>query len=379
MDTTRISIGERVKKSFQNPYGWENVDSIPFNEVCILVLGGNGTNSDEKANGYTKSIENLLEERSLRKGVGIYAIVYHVKPIAEEPLGAYLIHKRNREALFEKHNRKIKKEAGSQERALAEKFKNRFGDHVLDSDYREIENPAYIQDLFDKVLLKRISDNGKKRSVAEACSLVRKLNIVTHCHGAYVFLKLEELMQKTMKELKYTDEEMSQIQKQLLCVSHGPYAPLGVSKSTMISFGSALDNQVFHQNNFHLQIQKMADEGKLKFSYFSKEKGELFLAPSITPDKDKAIEHVFFDYIYPRYDLTKDGYHILEFSSNAIIGGVKSALAEEPLPNVKTLVCGGKAENESLFDEAEKNGREVYQSMVSDLRFKAFQKQQNFR
>lgn len=79
-------------------------------------------------------------------------------------------------------------------------------------------NPQYVDSLFEKAILPRISSlNGKEKlSVEEACKRIRKLNIVAHCHGAYVALKLEEKMQAKMNELGYSNEERKQIQSQML-------------------------------------------------------------------------------------------------------------------------------------------------------------------
>ena len=57
MRKTYISIGQRVEKTLRNPDGWKRADFIDENEVCVLVLGGNGTDDDKKANGYAKHAE----------------------------------------------------------------------------------------------------------------------------------------------------------------------------------------------------------------------------------------------------------------------------------------------------------------------------------
>ena len=152
-------------------------------------------------------------------------------------------------------------------------------------------HPRYVDDLFDKALLNRISDkNGKRLSTDEACAKIRKLTIVAHCHGAYTFLKLEEKMQKKMQELGYSAEERAKIQHEMLCVAHAPYAPLGVSKSTMISFASAQDLKINHHNNFETEIRAMSKNNEVMLSYFPGKQGELFLTPSMGEDVE---EHNF--------------------------------------------------------------------------------------
>ena len=67
-------------------------------------------------------------------------------------------------------------------------------DEIVQEATADEYNPQYVDGLFEKAILPRISSlNGKEKlSVEEACKRIRKLNIVTHCHGAYVALKLEE-------------------------------------------------------------------------------------------------------------------------------------------------------------------------------------------
>ena len=76
------------------------------------------------------------------------------------------------------------------------KAQSLYGSNVLDESNPEISNPRYIENLFDKTLLYRISDHDKRLPLEEACKRVQNMKIIAHCHGAYVFLKLEELTQK---------------------------------------------------------------------------------------------------------------------------------------------------------------------------------------
>ena len=73
---------------------------------------------------------------------------------------------------------------------------------------------------------------------------IRNLTVFAHCHGAYVFLKLEEMMQDKMKELGYTADERNIIQKQLFCVAYAPLTPVGINKSNVINFASAWDDAI---------------------------------------------------------------------------------------------------------------------------------------
>ena len=125
-------------------------------------------------------------------------------------------------------------------------------DKILSKATEEEYNPTYVDDLFKKVILPRITlHNGKgKLSTEEACQRIRKLNIVAHCHGGYTALKLEEKMQEAMTLIGYNNDERKKIQSQLLVVAHAPACALGVSKSQFVSFKSVYDSNTPLKNNF---------------------------------------------------------------------------------------------------------------------------------
>ncbi len=369
---TYIRIVQKVEESPRYEHGRKRVDFIDENETCVLVLGGNGTNSDDRANGYAKYVDELLRWRDAKEGVNIYSVVYCDDVSEEEYFVPALIQKQSREVLLEKYGRKEKYALSVKQKEFIRKAKELYGPHVLDSTNKEISDPEYIERLFEKTLLYRISENGERLSFEEACRRVRKLNVVTHCHGAYVFLKLEEMMQKKMKELGYSKKEAEVIQKQLLCVSYAPYAPLGVSKSTMISFGSVEDDMVWHQNAFHQDLKALNVFGTIKLSYFEKKQGEVFVVSHLKKEKKEGAEHNFPNYILPNVNLENDAKIMVRLSQNAIVNGVKGALEERPLDDVKTLVSSKDRKFEEKFDEAKKNGQDLYAQILKDVRISRF-------
>ena len=367
MPKTYINIGQRVKKNAQNVYGWKKVDFIDDNETCVLVLGGNGTITAAASNGYAKHIEKLLERFELNNKVNIYAITYLSDASEEEKFAPFLFQKKSRELLLKRYGRKQMLPETQGEKKYILKAQSLYGSNILDETNPEITDPNYVENLFDKTLLYRISDHDKRLPLEEACKRVQNMKIIAHCHGAYVFLKLEELMQKKMQELGYLKKEASIIQKQLFCVAYAPYAPLGVSKSNMISFASASDDKVWHQNNFHKHIKLLQKLGKLKLSYFPGKQGELFVAPSVTVSQQSDQEHQFWDYFDPKYELSKEGLALLKFASNAIVNGLKATLEAKETPGTKELVCLSDDDKKN-FDAATKNGKETYTQIIQSLR-----------
>lgn len=185
-----IEIGMRTDKTEANPYGYVKVASIPEDEVCVLYLGGDGADTDRTANGYAKIIENeILADIDAK--ISVYSIKYN----------------------FDGHKKTVARQISNIKHRAEVLISQAKIDEIVQKATIDEYNPQYVDSLFEKAILPRISSlNGKEKlSVEEACKRIRKLNIVTHCHGAYVALKLEEKMQAKMNELGYSNEERKQI------------------------------------------------------------------------------------------------------------------------------------------------------------------------
>ncbi len=341
-----ISLGQRVGKTENNPFGFKKIDSIQPEEICILYLGGDGTQTDKQANGYLSSTQKLLENNlspeDLSK-VSLYAPVYNFGAWDDR----FLVFNGNlaRTKLMQDYHRNIKISQTLNEDTL---------------------HPRYIDQLFKQAFLPRISDqNGQKLSTDKACRNIRKLNIVAHCHGAYTFLKLEEKMQQKMAELGYSAQDRAKIQRQLLCIAQSPYAPLGVSKSTMISFASVKDDEVSHYNNFETEIRRMSINSNVLFGYFPGKRGELLLVPSMGDGVD---QHNFIGYDYNQQGLSTEGQALTIFIGNAIVNGVKHSIhdSDTPLPSTKELVCGPNKTAQRCFEQLRENGAKMWQIMASN-------------
>ncbi len=334
---SRVEIGERIDKSQENEYGFKIVEDINPDETAVLFLGGSSTKSDSSANGYLSSVEELLKESQITQKVKLYAAIYDFGD--ELDRDAYFNDSMARSKLMEQYHHDVP-------------IEHKFGQASEDTLH-----PRYVEELFVRMFLPKICDeNGQKLSLSEACRKVRKTTVITHCHGAYTFIKIEELMQNKMRELGYTSSEMAKIQHELLCIAHAPFAPLGVAKSTMISFGSADDDMANHYNNFYTQIRSMPDRNVL-FSYFPKERGELILVPSLG---HKVEQHNFIGYDFRQSGLSKDGQAFVSMSANAVIGGIKSSLNNQSLPPVKDLLCGQDGRWDKLFARLEQNGEKMW-------------------
>lgn len=366
-----IEIGKRTDKTEDNPYGYVKVDSIPGDEVCVLCLGGDGTTTDKAANGYAKIIKNeILDEISTETPV--YSIKYD----------------------FDGHNTSLARQIANIKHRTEVLRSNADIEKTLSKATDEEYNPQYVNELFEKAILPRITlHNGKgKLSVDEACKRIRKLNIVTHCHGAYTVLKLEEKMQAAMKELGYSGQDRKKIQSQMLVIAQAPACPLGISKSEFISFKSAYDSFTLKNNFFDSYINSRVCEERgrlfaevskdkegieknkwfdLKACFFAKKQGNLFLIKRKYeweefdgPSPFETLEHnnAHFDGKYK----TKHGRLMDYYAKTILQNGIKNSLQQGdrfvPLPPIEDLILSGNPEmqekEQSAFEKMKQNGKE---------------------
>ncbi|MBR1649028.1 MAG: hypothetical protein IJ689_05455 [Alphaproteobacteria bacterium] len=325
---SQISIHQRVRKTEDNEFGIKNCSQIEKEKPCVLVLGGDGVRNEKTLNGYMGEVYRALEQYDLQEKVNVYGVVYD--------FGEYLNLNAARTKMMEDYCRSVK-------------LKHPLNDETL--------IPKYVKELFAEFICPRIESNGNKIAVNQAMNNMRRLNIFAHCHGAYTAMMLEKMSLQRMKELGYTPEEASKIQKQLLVVAQSPYCPLGQSQSTFISFASAGDFEIEHHNNFEAALRAINEKEEIPLSYFPKEKGELFLVNRM----ELADEHNFWGFTPYAY-MKKDAQNLIELERNALINGLKSSLKNQELPEVKQIVTDG-LNSRCLLQKALANGQKIYHLM----------------
>ena len=373
--TTRAFIGQRVLKTPDNPYGFQLVDCVPFDRPAVLVLTGSGTrersgeeNGHKSANGYLSDVERILKSHGIKDGVDLYALIHHFgrDEYGKEAFDDAMARKKLladhhvpfvEEAFYSQHKPKFSGGKYVLQNSKGQKIEQTLNNETL--------NPTYVDELFDKTFLPRLCDEkGEKLPVEEACRRLRNLTVVAHCHGAYTFLKIEEKMQQKMNDLGYSSRERAQIQKQLLCVACAPEAPLGVSKSTMISFASAADAHLTTDNNF----ARFVRYENFPAAYFPDKHGEVFLAKTYTSKEGRkavigGIEHAFFRFEDEDWH-SKDWMFLFDFFSNAVANGVRGSIEGRPLSSVKDLVCGDDERANGLFEQMKTRGEILWHRMI---------------
>lgn len=378
---SHIIIGQRIEKTPENSYGFKHVGAIPPDEVALLFLGGTGTEvdkgADRSANGYLSTLEEYLKghgleeilqqqgkDTDLKKSIGLYSVIYN--------FGKNI----NGEIVCDKNMARAKLYADHKQYLSSNKEKIKKDIAKLDE---ETKDPHYVDELFEKAFLSRICDEkGKKLPFDEACRRVRNLTVCAHCHGAYTFLKIEEKMQQKMQQLGYSKEERTKIQGQLFCIALAPDAPLGISKSKMISFASVYDKtingNIYQRNNFKnvikgiidYETEKRVDISLTKLAYLSGRRGEVFLVKNLYKEgkENREIEHNFS--INPKYSLTKQGNILFFIAISSIAEGIKSSLKKTPITTTKDLflsIFKNDKRAASTFEILKRNGDILWNNM----------------
>lgn len=351
---SNATIGQRIKKSQNNIYGWKNHSNIPVTKPCVLFFGGNGTKKAKDASSYLRSVEELLIKHNLQD-IPLYGVVYD---FGEENDRNYVFDDdKARKKLMDDYHRNIRKSL---------RLKPTTWFQTSNPINHDTIKPKYIEQIFNIAIRPRIADkNGNKIAVKRAIQSIRNLTIVAHCHGGYTFIKLEEMMQDEMKKLGYSPDEMTMIQKQLVCVAHNPYAPLGVSKSTMVSFCSGIDDAVSHRNQFQRQARILAQKSQTDIlSYFPGKLGEFFLCPEIGKIESNDYEHNLASYYPNEKELTASGKQLYRLEGNTIINSIKSAQSKEFIIDVPTLVSGGNKITLAEIKVFQQNGNKLYKQIL---------------
>ena len=237
-DLSFAFLAERVPQSAEAPYRFNVAQPVKPDETLVLILGGvSGHDNIRGHNGYAKQVDEFLKGCSELKEKSFRVCV----AVCNTRGGDNADIARNEKFL----------------QYIAPEEYQKFCESRRGIELQEFINPMYIQDIFNQAVLPRISaNNGKIRlSRAQALRNIRRLNIVTHCHGAYVALCLDSMMQSKMQELGYSAAEQKEIQRQLMVLNYAGDYPRWVSKSHCIDFESAADDHAKFQSTFKEWLQ----------------------------------------------------------------------------------------------------------------------------
>jgi len=226
-----ISFGERNKKTQENEFGWKEATSLSKDEACLFFLNGDAASTPPSANGISKCLYEIFSDDKdsvVENGVGfhLYSSYYNFTETYDSYKARTIFSCQKKQA------------------------------NIKDSfvETREEALPKYAEDLYKIILKDRVSQEGKKLPVKEACRNVRKVTFLLYCHGTYAFLKMEEILENNLKELGYSTKERELIEKNLFAVScASPVVPQGITKTSLVSIFSLADRFVEENNGSRLK------------------------------------------------------------------------------------------------------------------------------
>lgn len=365
-DISYAFLAERTETTPDSPYRIKPADKIKPEETMVLFLGGSGGAGDNIRgyNAYLKKTDEFIKKHSELKGKPVRVCV------AVCNFGRY-------------HNDKIAKYYENW-RLINHKHYEKCISNLEGIRRQEMLEPQYIQDIFDVAILPRISsNNGQTRlNQAKAVCNIRKLNLVTHCHGAYVAMQLEKLLNGKMTELGYSRSEQLQLKKNLFSINYAPNCMSSLGTNTaFVSIESAMDGhnelKTYFQEYLHMthkdfgvcciplyntkalicaQIDKAGIEGNPPRQWVCKkinEDGDFFAEIAKAhkeavandfkePEEDNRVDEHSFLGFSPKEEMSKCGKKMQHFANNLLKNAIKNSLAQTeekyiPLPPIQDL------------------------------------------
>ena len=67
---------------------WKLVNTVPYNQPCVVYLGGDGTDDEQKAQHYAKEVRQEIM-RTLGRKVPVYSVFYDIPDELKEPARQY--------------------------------------------------------------------------------------------------------------------------------------------------------------------------------------------------------------------------------------------------------------------------------------------------
>ena len=465
--TTKIKMLRRSNQTMDQEHHIEVANGVPADEVCIVYIGGNGTVDqiypEEKtalqvANGDAKRIRQEIVKPFFNDAMGVdipvYAIAYDFDGDYDSEVEMrHDIHKNVLEINEKNLRRKFKlilpflsenggkvsvDETGHRWKpyirivftsAQAEsRFNRMLYDTLLDLKYTDSEiddieklvqsrkaqaDNTHVTDLFNRIILPRITKNGRRVDINYALINIRKITFVSHCYGALLIRKLQDKMRKKMPEFGYSPDEIKTILNQMLVVAHAPSGRLDKQTANFYSFASAFDDKMETPNNeikSFITMHRLADTKimraqelkdmehtwmpesdvykDMRAMFLSQNMGNMFVIPRGF-DFDEFKEYLDEDngehgntHYTPQAGQNKYGWLLNVIARNILVNGINNSLIQnnefEPLPDLENLIVGPNDTIEQrtkavkLFKQMQQNGkiflRNVYEYATEKLR-----------
>ncbi|MBO4480603.1 MAG: hypothetical protein J5742_03205 [Alphaproteobacteria bacterium] len=265
---------------------------------------------------------------------------------------------------------------------------------VLTHSYQYTDfTPQYPAEIFEKILLPRISDGrGNRIDIDTALRQIRKINLLAQCHGGHVVRVMEQSMTAAMKKMGYTETEINRIMSQVLVAAYAPSCAMGNSKFQFIGFMSIYDYVVDVPNNWVFRFisdNRVAEadrfstgvkdwEWKLPPMFLGGRDGNIFLVKQRfkyldAPNSIGREEHNDLHY-FPTTNATDDGKLLGTLAHNVIVNGIRNSLTQDnrytPLPPIDELILDNPndAKIKNMFMKMTASGNEFMRSVYNYAR-----------
>jgi len=79
-----------------------------------------------------------------------------------------------------------------------------------------------LEEIANEIFIKRLTKDGQRLDLHTAKKNMRGITVFSHCHGATIMFRINEILTEKMEILRYTENEISEILKQIFMVGFAP-------------------------------------------------------------------------------------------------------------------------------------------------------------
>ena len=341
---TDLSRTTFIRVPLENPGIHEHTTCMDLSTPCILILGGENTNTLNWAHNYCISIAKTLYNNGIKSGLNMYSVYYKFRDRNSS------LDRLNMFREFRDTNQLLKYGNGLTMTDIT--YMNR--SYPLSTTY-----PNYIYDVLNFAFVPRmIGHNDQMLPPKKIKENFRNMIIYTHCHGTYVLRMIEKYLHQESNKYTYSLSDMSDIQKSIFAINHAPFAPLEQCNFSTVSFLSASDTQVSYYNELSYNMQNSPNT--FQPAFFGQKFGNIMIANRIKEDitkehsqvglsGDKRTEHT----------LTANGQILFATERNALLEGVRAMMTGKPIPEIPKLIRSPEKDIEYDFNDFKKRGQKI--------------------
>lgn len=331
---------ERCPRSDENPYSIK-LCQPDLNKATVVLLGGtvNKRNALRLSNGFLKKIDDFVfnsyqfEQKDVQVCTAVCSLGKYFNPDMARRL-LYLYHKDHRAYEAQIHN----------------------FDKLEALEYAV---PNYVADLFEQLIMPRICDEKYNfLPYDEALQRMKKLVVITYCHGAYTWMKIEEQINFLLTGHEYSKRQKKRLLKSITVVAYSPDCPLGYSKAQFISFSSASDLSIQHGNGFIRYVHRNMFVEDFGLSYLSGKLGKAFYCAQYSKEgvegnprlfkrvdpkvwyenrhqqnseivKSRILEHDFLGF-FPYPNLSYAAFKMQRIAMFVLLGAIENSILDKP-------------------------------------------------